>query len=123
MLFTLCASNESLILTGSTKEVYTANSNITDVLAGLKAMRMDNNRWVSLWEEMTDMANVSGSTLEIHRNTGKQLHRENHPAQSPAKYYERSMLYPYIDHLINEMEKRFSSANLLNKGNLHKFVK
>ena len=34
---------------------------------------------------------------------------DNVPAQEPEEYFKRSVTIPFLDHLLNELEQRFSS--------------
>ena len=40
-------------------------------------------------------------------------YRENHPADSPAEYYRRTLAIPSLDCIISELDSRFSSLSEL----------
>ena len=44
----------------------------------------------------------------IPRRCGRQLHRNNVPANDPRTYYQRCISVPLVDHLLAELETRFS---------------
>ena len=48
----------------------------------------------------------------IPRQCGRQTSRANHPAETPKQYCRISLYYPFLDHLITELESR-----LLKSGN------
>ena len=45
----------------------------------------------------------------LPRRCGRQCHRNNVPADSPSQYYCRCISIPVLDHLVSEMDSRFSS--------------
>ena len=47
----------------------------------------------------------------IPRRYSKQTSRENHPGTT-IQYYRRSLAVPFLDHLISEIETRFTSHSL-----------
>ena len=44
----------------------------------------------------------------LPRLCGRQKHRENVPAQTSSEYYRRIITIPVLDHLISEIDRRFS---------------
>ncbi|PIK36824.1 putative 52 kDa repressor of the inhibitor of the protein kinase-like [Apostichopus japonicus] len=60
------------------------------------------------------------------RLTGRQTHRSNVPAADPKEYWKLSLFYPFLDHLLSELETRLVypsdrfSAQYLVPSNLHK---
>ena len=40
------------------------------------------------------------------RRCGKQITRTNHPVEMPKQYCSISLYYPFLDHLITELESR-----------------
>ena len=44
----------------------------------------------------------------IPRRCGRQRHRDNTPAEDPATCYRRTITIPLVDHLLSEMEQRFT---------------
>ena len=45
----------------------------------------------------------------VPRRCSRQTHQSNVPASTPSEYYCRSLSIPLIDHLLSEMQSRFSS--------------
>ena len=50
-----------------------------------------------------------GSEPRVRRITGRQQHRENVDSSTP-EYYRRSVILPFLDHLITDMKARFNST-------------
>ena len=50
-----------------------------------------------------------GEEPSLPRRCGCQCHRSNVPANTPCEYYCRCISIPVLDHLLSEMESRFSS--------------
>ena len=49
-----------------------------------------------------------GVEPSLPRLCGRQRNRDNIPAQTPSQYYRRTVTIPVLDHLISEMNRRFS---------------
>ena len=62
--------------------------------------------WFRTVEEMCDAVNLEPSTPRL---CVRQKHRSNIPAEVPSAYYRRNISIPFLDHLLSEMEIRFSS--------------
>ena len=67
--------------------------------------------WKKLWARVLQIASAVGITIIKPRSVGLQRHRANAGAvdQSPSDYYRINVYYPFIDHVIGELETRFSS--------------
>ena len=64
------------------------------------------NRWFRTVEQMCSDIGVETS---LPRRCGRQIHRNNTPAETPSVYYCRCVSIPLLDHLISEIESRFST--------------
>ena len=51
-----------------------------------------------------------GSEPRVQRITGPQQHRENVKSLTPEEYYRRSVILPFLNHLITDMKARFNST-------------
>ena len=51
-------------------------------------------------------------SVSIPRRCSRQTARENHPGSTVEEYYRRSLAVPFLDHLISELETRFTSHSL-----------
>ena len=64
------------------------------------------NHWFRTVEQMCSDIGVETS---LPRRCGRQIHRNNIPAETPSVYYCRCVSIPLLDHLISEIESRFST--------------
>ncbi len=62
-------------------------------------------QWFRCVEKMCQAVNTQP---KLPRITGCQQHRSNHPASSPSEYYRLSISIPLLDHLLLEIDTRFS---------------
>ncbi|KAL5506193.1 hypothetical protein EMCRGX_G007787 [Ephydatia muelleri] len=61
------------------------------------------------WLERKVHEAVGGDIPAVPRCCGRQRGRDNVPAQEPEEYFKRSVTIPFLDHLRNKLEQRFSS--------------
>ena len=54
------------------------------------------------------MCDEVGTTPCLPRMCSGQKHRSNTPASDPCEYYRRTITIPLLDHLLAELERRFS---------------
>ncbi|KAL8564206.1 hypothetical protein ACOMHN_017475 [Nucella lapillus] len=54
--------------------------------------------------------------IQAPRHVGRQVHRENHPADNVEEFYRRSIAIPFLDHLSRELQERFKNADLARDG-------
>ena len=59
------------------------------------------------------MAEQVGTVPEAPRVTKRQQHRTNPEASSVEEYYRRVVVIPFIDHIIQSLEDRFSPCSLI----------
>ena len=52
------------------------------------------------------------TVVSILRRCSKQTSHENHPGTAIEYYYQRSLAVPFLDHLLSEIETRFTSDSL-----------
>ena len=64
------------------------------------------NRW---FRTVKQMCSDIGVETSLPRRCGRQIHRNNTPAETPSVYYCRCVSIPLLDHLISEIESRFST--------------
>ena len=60
------------------------------------------------FEEIDKMCRSMGVEPSLPRLCGRQQNQDNIPAQTPSQYYRRTVTIPVLDHLISEMNRRFS---------------
>lgn len=59
---------------------------------------------------------VSDAEIPMPRKAGRQRHRSNVPADTPAEHYRRSVWYPFLDQVSAELDYRFSGTNRVVSG-------
>ena len=55
------------------------------------------------------MCQSIGTQISTPRTCSRQIHRSNVSAQTPSELYRRTATIPILDHLLSEIESRFSS--------------
>ena len=103
-----------------TKQLQSANidfidsiEKITLLFAMLMRMRKEVNIFHNqCYTEAVELAGKIGTVPSRPRTVNIQVYRSNIPASSPSDYYKRNLTIPFLDHLTNEMQKRFSQTNL-----------
>ena len=84
-----------------------------DVALARECIRDSRNEdcWKKVWNRMENLASAVEITLDKPRTARAQCHRANAGAadQSCSDYYRINVYYPFIDHVIQELETRFSS--------------
>lgn len=79
----------------------------------LDQMRVDvQKRHDSWFSEAVTLADSVGTVPNKPRTTGRQTNRSNVPAESASQYYCRSLTIPFLDHLCNQLQTRFSETSL-----------
>ena len=83
-----------------------------DVALARECIRDSRNEacW-GVWNRMDRLSSTVGITIDKPRTARVQCHRANAGAadQSCSDYYRINVYYPFIDHVIKELETRFSS--------------
>ena len=65
------------------------------------------------YEKVLNIANELEVTESIKRRCSIQIHCKNYVADGPKEYYERAVAIPFLDHLTQEINTRFSTNNLV----------
>jgi hypothetical protein len=60
------------------------------------------------YNEAVSLCDKVGGTVGMPRMVGKQAHRCNAPSENPEEYYRKNIQIPFLDHIIVEMNTRFS---------------
>ncbi len=96
-------------LQAESKDIVAAVKEIDNVTGTLQKVgdniETHHSQWFSTVEEM---CTVVGTEPSLPRRCGKQIYRANVPADSPLEYFCRSISIPLLDHLLSEMNSRFS---------------
>lgn len=96
-------------LQAESKDIVEAVQEIDSLKQELATKREDvdslHSEWFEEIEKLCESVNIEPS---LPRLCGRQRHRDNVPAQTPAEYYRRTITIPVLDHLISEIDRRFS---------------
>ena len=92
------------------KDIIQAVSEINTLTSSLKQVRENVDFYHDKWfDAILKMCSEVGTTPSIPRICGRQRHRASTPAASPTEYYRRTITIPIVDHLLTELERRFST--------------
>jgi hypothetical protein len=65
-----------------------------------------------VWSRIEQVATSVGITIDKPRTTGIQRYRANATTtETPSDYYRINVYYSFIDHVIQELEVRFSNSH------------
>ena len=64
------------------------------------------------YTEAVKLAGKVGTVPLQPRSIMVQAYRSNTPASSPSEYYKRNLTIPFLDHLTNEVQRRFSKPTV-----------
>ena len=107
LVVTECVLQYSLALSNLLQrpwiDLVEAASEAETVISSLRKIRQDDNVWQELYQEITKLAEKQNA---LPRTAGRQQHRDNVPADTPEEYWRRSVYYPLLDHIANELETR-----------------
>ena len=95
-------------------DIYFALKIIDEVISNIHALRSNIDEAFDVWyKQAQSLADAIGSVEETPRRTKAQRFRANVPAESPQEYYKRSVLIPFIDELLQQLDDtcRFSMDN------------
>ena len=97
-------------LQAEAKDIVEAVKDIGSVKAALNNVRSNidehHNSWFQKVQQMCSEVDVEPS---LPRRCGRQIHRSNMPADTPSSFYCRSVSIPLLDHLLSEIESRFTT--------------
>ena len=91
------------------KDIVQAVSAIKTLTSFLNQVRENVDSYHSRWfETVSKVCNGVGTTPSMPRTCGRQRHRVSIPASNPSEYFRRTITVPMLDHLLSELDKRFS---------------
>ena len=70
--------------------------------------------WDKVWAKIEQIASAVGVTVCKPRTASLQCHRANSGAtgcQTPSDYYRINVYYPFIDHVVEELDTRFANEH------------
>ena len=92
------------------KDIVQAVSEIQTLTSSLKQVRENFDFYHSTWfKTVSEMCSEVGTTPSMPRICGRQRHKASTPASNPSEYFRRTITVPILDHLLAELDKRFSS--------------
>ena len=102
----------SVKLQGRYQDIIRAHSNIKSVTESLEDARKSVDTFHSMWfEEAKSIASELNIDPSMPRLSSRQRHRANPLATSPTEYFKLVVTIPLLDHLITELNQRFSEHN------------
>ena len=81
-----------------------------DVALARECIRDSRNElcWDGVWNRIERLSSTVGIVIQKPRSTRIQCHRAS-AGQSCSDYYRINVYYPFVDHVIKELETRFSN--------------
>lgn len=96
----------SIMLQAKTFDLIEAVAEAKVVVHHLDTKRNDDTEWDTLFDKATDLADKVDKVPVIPRGAARQQHRANVPAATPKEYWKRALYYPFIDHMMQELQDR-----------------
>jgi len=66
----------------------------------------------TLFKNASRLAEKYEVSIKTPRTCSRQTARDNHPAENAEEYYRRSLAITFLDHLVTEIDSRFSSHSI-----------
>ena len=99
----------SIKLQGRYVDVVSTYNHVSLVLTSLKSARESiDSVHTRLYSRALQIASTVNVQESLPRTTYRQQHRSNTPALTASDYYKRVITIPALDHLITEIDTRFS---------------
>lgn len=100
------------------QDICAAYREITDLTNCIQELRRNVDAVFPDWfQEANGMSQaLVQSDIQPPRRVGRQVLRDNQPADNPEDYYKRSVAIPFLDHLSRELTDRFKNADLAKDG-------
>lgn len=93
-------------------DVMEAYASIDGKVSAIAQMRHEVEKEFRDWYDMAEsLVESVGGEVKMPRIAKRQVHRENIAAENPFDYYMRNLAIPFLDHLSQEMETRFTVEN------------
>lgn len=83
---------------------FTFINNVLDNLA--ETRRLTDEKFDEIFESILKLAEIAGEEIKIPRLCGRQ--KQNTESMDPKTYFRSTIFEPFVDHLISELEYRFS---------------
>lgn len=96
-------------LQSEAKDIIEAVFEINNLTSVLQDIRDNIDSHHDVWfTEVEQMSRAIGTEPSLPRLCGRQIHHSNVPSQTPTEYYPRTIFIPLLDHILTEMDSRFS---------------
>ncbi|KAG7158764.1 52 kDa repressor of the inhibitor of the protein kinase-like 4, partial [Homarus americanus] len=96
-------------LQAEAKDIVEASSEVNYLKAALQDVRNNMDDHYTVWFcQAEQLCEAVGITPSMPRRCKRQQHRDNMSADGPAEYYKRTVAIPLLDHLLAQLEKRFT---------------
>ena len=97
-------------LQSEAKDIVEAVTEISNLRAVLQDLRDNVDDYHDQWfAEVEQMCTTIGAEPSLPRLCARQTHRSNVPSQTPKEYYRRTITIPLLDHMLSEIDRRFST--------------
>jgi hypothetical protein len=96
-------------LQGRVLDVVEGYQMVQTVLTLFRDIRSTDGEFENIFLNAEQMAQSTGSVIELPRRCPKQAHRNNVPAEDVKLYFQRAVSLPFVDNLIEQLSLRFSS--------------
>ena len=98
----------SKALQSPTVDLMQALANVKSV-SDLLQRKRDNadETFADIWQQAKKLAVEAGTELSIPRQTSRQCHRANIPADNPQEYFRCTVYIPFLDSMLQELTDRF----------------
>lgn len=86
---------------------------VADTITVLNNRRKDAEKYFKIiWRRAEELSSKLNVQLSIPRRCGRQTQRANYTTDSPETYYRFSTYIPLLDHILEDMNERFSAETL-----------
>lgn len=97
-------------LQSEAKDIVEAVTEICNLKAVLQDLRDNVEDYHDQWfSKVEQMCTLIGTEPSLPRVCARQTHRSNVPSQTPKEYYRRTITIPLLDHMLTEIDRRFST--------------
>ena len=92
-------------------DVFNAHNSVAEVISQIERLRDDEEVFLMLYNHMATM-----TTLQVPRLASRQTLRANPDVEGVEMYIRVSYYLPYVDMLMADLKRRFTSSPLLVSG-------
>ena len=94
------------------RDILMAHELVSDVHLELHLLKLNCEEEFHKWyTEITGLGTSLNIAVSMPRITQRQVHRANVPSDNPETYYRRTIMLPFVDHVLSEMDNRFSETH------------